>query len=151
MLHHCDLCATPKHYSCCGVLFIRKNVIKVICVIVLLLVSCKRMSSPLYILCLWWFCGGLNLQYMGPCRQIKLWMLRAANRKHFFLWAADFSCIYIYRYYHFIVQCLIEISYHRHSRARSHYSGNGSSSLCIELHFICRAFDKGASTTDLIS
>ena len=30
---------------------------------------------------------------------------------------------------------------------RSHYSGNGSTSFCVELPFICRAFDKGASTT----
>ena len=35
--------------------------------------------------------------------------------------------------------------------ARSHYSGNGSNSFFVELPFICRVFDKGASTTNLKS
>ena len=36
--------------------------------------------------------------------------------------------------------CLTEISYHRHSLwypAQSHYSGNWSTSLCVDLPFIC--------------
>ena len=35
--------------------------------------------------------------------------------------------------------------------ARSHYSGNGSTSFCVYPFFICRALDKGASTTKLKS
>ena len=35
--------------------------------------------------------------------------------------------------------------------ARSHYSDNWSTSYCIELPFMCRVLDKGASTTNLKS
>ena len=56
----------------------------------------------------------------------------------------------LYQRYDNHSMCLTEISHHRHSRmtARSHYSGNGSTSFC-ELPFISREFDKGPSTTNL--
>ena len=61
---------------------------------------------------------------------------------------------FVLNYDHSKYHCITLQIYHtagtviRYS-ARSHYSGYGPTSFCVELHvpFICRAFDKGTSTT----
>ena len=50
---------------------------------------------------------------------------------------------------HFTVQSHWNTTQQAWYPARSYYSGNEPTSYCVELPFVCRAFDKVSSTTNL--